>query len=324
MKDVAGRNSGIDLLRVVLMLAICMLHAVNYSGLRYGFENRFWGWGVAGFAFISGYYGVRFRLSKLIRLWMLALFCVCVPFAMISILEGRWNVRVFRRMLFGNWYLNAYTMLMLLSPLLNRGLDRLEEMGRAWVLPFVLLMFWSWGSEAYWVRECVPRVPGIGGQSFFTLFYAYVIAHWVRERDVFVDLCNDKGKLILGFLFCVCCMPVFGGANGFGALVFVMLLFRFFERLTLPKRCARIVNVIVPSIFAVYLLHTNAFGYKCLCRISFWVIDLGCPQYVAFASAAALVFGGCVCIDWMRRMALLPMRSFFVRIDASVDRRGCV
>lgn len=95
----AQRNPGIELFMCLLVYGICVYHAFPLGGYANGFESRMWTWCVPGFAFISGFFGVKFRPSKVIRLYVMASICFILP----MILGGK-----FCSLLQGCWYLHAY------------------------------------------------------------------------------------------------------------------------------------------------------------------------------------------------------------------------
>lgn len=68
-----GRNASIELLRIIFMFGICLIHASSNSVFPRNVAQP----SVVGFIFISGYYGIRFRLSKILGLYAIAaLYCV--------------------------------------------------------------------------------------------------------------------------------------------------------------------------------------------------------------------------------------------------------
>ena len=111
------RNPGIDVFRCILIYAICAYHAFFCCGHANGCESRLWTWAVPGFAFISGYYGVRFSWRKILKLWLAAILCAVVPYGLGRLGCGRSMGYI--ELLYGNWYLIAYTLLILLSPFIN-------------------------------------------------------------------------------------------------------------------------------------------------------------------------------------------------------------
>ena len=67
------RNIGLDLFRIVMMFGICLIHASAQGEYRSARLANIASPSVVGFAMISGYFGLRFAPSKLIRLYALAI-----------------------------------------------------------------------------------------------------------------------------------------------------------------------------------------------------------------------------------------------------------
>ena len=76
------REESIEAFRVLLMLGICLLHV---CGTQCGHPTQWLAnmlyWCVPGFVFISGWFGMRFSLKKIIRLYGLALYAALIAYA---------------------------------------------------------------------------------------------------------------------------------------------------------------------------------------------------------------------------------------------------
>ena len=80
MPEEKKRNVGIELFRIVMMLGIVMTHTCEQSVFSNVYLHRLAKTSVVGFAMISGYFGIRFAPSKLIRLYALAIgYCFLIP-----------------------------------------------------------------------------------------------------------------------------------------------------------------------------------------------------------------------------------------------------
>jgi len=277
------RNLGVELLRCLAMLSVCVGHAVKMTGYGTGCEGRLFAWDVVTFAFISGYYGIRLRLRRLVELWALAAVAVAVPAAL-----SDWGH--YKEFLFSNWFLNAYTILMLFSPVLNLAIRHWNDDGRrlSVLLPALALMTWAWMGEAYGFREFVPRVPGFGRQSAWALIFIYLGAHAVRESGLFDRFRPRHWGVALLVL-----MPLnalVGATTSLVTFLTAVSLFALFSRLRLSDRLGRLVTFVVPSLFSVYLLHTNAVGYRWMVAFIERGMDLGLPRWPAMALGGGVYF----------------------------------
>lgn len=270
------RNLGVELLRCLAMLSVCVGHAVKMTGYGTGCEGRLFAWDVVTFAFISGYYGIRLRAWRLVELWTLAAAVTLVPAALSD--WGNWKT-----FLFSNWFLNAYTILMLFSPVLNLAVRHWNDGGRrlSVLLPVLALMTWSWMGEAYGFREFVPRVSGFGRQSAWALIYIYLGACAVRELGALNALRPWQWALALCVL-----MPfnaLVGANTSLVTFLTAVALFALFSRLAVPRSLGRLVVWTVPSLFSVYLIHTNAVGYGWMTALVKWCQAQGLSRWPAMA-----------------------------------------
>ena len=319
------RNAGIELFRVLCMVAICTQHAVHFSGTAYGCESRFWSFGVVGFAFISGWFGVSLRLSRILSLWCVALSSVAISTAF-AVAEG-WSDRgfteIYKEFLFTNWYLNGYTILLLLSPILNGAIEYLRSADRVQrsltVMGMAVLVAWSWASEQWGIREFVPNVPGNGSHSFMALIYIYLFA---RVLNVSGRLKRMPFSVLIGC--CVVCAimnPFVGGYTSVCTWGLTVGLFVCFERMVVPGWIFKGVSVLVPSLFAVYLIHTNWFVFGLIHDFAGAHV-LGRPlQYAVYLLIAGMLFCASVVLDVPRRLVLMVGIDRRKRMLEAFDRR---
>ena len=70
----SGRNYGIELYRVLLVFGICVLHSISQGIYKFTWAQNALLFCVDGFMFITGYYGVSFKPSKILKLYGIALY----------------------------------------------------------------------------------------------------------------------------------------------------------------------------------------------------------------------------------------------------------
>ena len=308
-KPLGKRNVGIDLFRCLCIYGICAYHAFFTGNFANGFESRVWTWAVPGFAFISGYYGVTLRLSKLVRLWVMASICFILPVA----LGGR-----FLELLFINWYLLAYTILMLLSPILNVGLDGLVKKDVRLAGGGVLILaIWSWLSEFVWTRNYVPHANGLGALSFYSVLVAYVFGFIYRSHPEMGEHVRWWWAILL-----IPLCAVLGHYTSPVTLLFVLVLFRCFERLQFGACTSKVIQAIASSGFAVYVLHANWQVLPIMNDLSrSLIVDCHLPRYIGLMVSAAAIFGVCVIIYHVGRLLLLPINGLYRYILNWLDRK---
>lgn len=154
------RNLNIEALRVYMMLLIVILHItgsyLDNDGIRQS-GGLAMGWllgyrsftflGVSTFAFISGFYGVKFHLGKFLAMEVMAVtYGALVLLAVYASTGGisSWSVR---SLLFpissGHlWYFSGYMILMVIAPLLNEGINALSKAAFSKILlTFMVLIY---------------------------------------------------------------------------------------------------------------------------------------------------------------------------------------
>ena len=176
------RNGNIELLRFLLMIGICVwhtfVHGFGYAKIAYGediqipFARLFIMClmvpAVDSFMYISGYYGIRFTISKLIHFWILGVttvigcsyfFQVQHPVAYIfPMSSGVW------------WFMKCYLLIMVVSPIIEKGLENLRLATQIKILLLLLLM------------NSVIKMLNFqsGGSDFVSLLIIYFIGRFVR------------------------------------------------------------------------------------------------------------------------------------------------
>ena len=84
------RNASLELFRIVMMLGICWLHCSQQGGL---FQETRWIYRdmrpcVVGFVFLTGYFGMSFKLSKAFKLTGVCLWCALISVLLRNIAVG--------------------------------------------------------------------------------------------------------------------------------------------------------------------------------------------------------------------------------------------
>lgn len=154
------RNTNIEILRFVLMCFIffwhVLVHGYNLKMLgaeSYQYGGNFWLTGLLltlfvpatyCFVFISGYYGIRFKVSRLINL-LLWCMIVSVSVKCYDIYQGgSSNVVDFLESMLPItsdkwWFMTDYVMLYILSPILNPGFDCLSKKSKVYLLALLFI-----------------------------------------------------------------------------------------------------------------------------------------------------------------------------------------
>lgn len=320
--NTSRRSVGLDLFRIIMMFGICLIHSCGQGAYKNDMLHNMALPCVVGFAMLSGYFGLRFTPSKLLRLYAMAIgYCFVIPIigqsygddgylkSVISTWGAPWRY----------WYLHAYAALLCLSPAL-----RTKKLGR--FQPFWGVVF-VWGFLTIYnsFSEVIPRAAGFGSHSFVTLLGVYLFARIAKEQCWFeripfvaAIISSIISLLILAFV------PGSGAYNSPIALILSFSLVAMFSRIKTMGKVDALVVFLAPSMFGVYLLHC-AIVFPCVSPDCYGLINWlesfhigrGMPFMLLYFVVALEVFVVSLCFELIRRAVLYSART---RINALFDR----
>ena len=272
---IKGRDSNIELLRIVCMLFILIhhfiIHALYPDLLVRGGEidgyriaciliNGFVYVGVNCFILISGYYGIKFRFRSLFNLY-----CICVFFALVTTLMKTGVADVpFDRSLFYSillpfshsdwWFIKCYVALFLFSPVLNKAAQDLSrnEFATTVVLMTVLNIYLGY----YWHQH------NIDGYNFVHFIYVYFIGAFLKRFPL--KKLDRKRSMIL-YLSCALLWSLFSvlslrwrvphwGPFFYNNPLVILAAIGLFVFMTKLEVRSRSINIIATSVLAAYLI----------------------------------------------------------------------
>lgn len=319
------RDARVELFRCVSMFGIVLIHALGQGGYAgdHRFLIRLFTPCVVGFIFISGYFGIKFSVRRVVKLIGIGLGSAITITAAYHVLwmhetdfcalcRHTWKYMQYA------WFLWMYIALMVVAPLVEPMFEKLRVRGTrmmiAELLPLLIMIFgWSYcATKVPKAMSFTPNVVGFGGFGVLTFFGVYCAA----RATSFMQMENVKTKwLVLAALFCVpfVCLG-FSHYHSPFALVLAGSCFYLFKRIPeerLEARFCKAVLMLSPSLFPVYLLHNNAAGLTWLAQMEDKLIGECAWEYHAACIVVAIcVFAGCILLDIPRRMIVgLAMRS---------------
>lgn len=293
-----NRNSNIELLRMICMFVIILHHSVLYGGaleqpasINLIIANLFYIGGKFGancFMAISAYFLIdsKFKVQKVISVWKHTFFYGLTFFLLNTILHfkavgvGDILEVVFPISYKAYWYVTAYVAIILLSPFINKLINRLIEKQYKYLI-FVLLILVTLPVTF------LPKAKPYYDESHVLLFVLiYFIIGFYKKGYIK----NSKG-LSIGFIII-----------GFSWLIFsslaIILLGAFLENSTIihystfwmngeslpmimaaigvtifvlehPSRSNKYINSCAKGSFDIYLFHMNHFVYEWLWSVAF-------------------------------------------------------
>lgn len=289
------RDLGIEVLRCMLMLGVCLVHTLAAGiDVTERFSSLAWmrglvGCSVDGFVFISGYYGIRFSWKKILMLYAVAIFYSTItgdPKAVAG----------------GFWFLHAYAALTVIAPILNVSGG----------LPFLALIFgYGWVANLVHVRPFhLPLANLLGSHTWITLVGVYVAARMYRERELEKKLTMKACLLAIPTLAALNGVQYgyLGGYNSPFCLGLAVAVFTVFKKFRFDadrfQRLAVCVTWVVPSLFPIYIIHQMPLGCDLIRRIGECRGDFPLPDVVVGLCFDVGVFVVCLGIDSVRRLAV--------------------
>lgn len=312
---------------MALMFGICFLHSITMCGHVTVWAANILLSCVNGFVFITGWYGLRFRPSKLIRLYATAFFSGVVLLAA-NLWLGDYVLgtdKAALKRLYGffldHWFLNAYAFMMLLVPLVDAAFAYLPRRVLWAVLaPFGLLAFgWSFGNDLPVLGLLLPGTAGLGSYTGLSLLATYTAARLCRMVDVGRFFTWRRALMALVVLWFCTGIGMGEYASPF-AVALAATCFLVFTRVPWPGWMGRVAVFLGPSMFTVYLLHSNRLGFDLMTRLEErWADIQGWPLPMVYFSVAAIVFCVCVALDLPRRLAVWGTRGLWSPLLAWLD-----
>lgn len=332
------RNYGIDLLRIVSMFMIVVGHICYQGGIIGASKNSTAFWlveimcfcAVNCYGFISGYVGVKSNSNKynrFIELWLRTVFyCLTITLIMSIVVHGDivrrdWLAAVTPILSGEYWYLTAYFVVVLFSPILNFTINHMDRnKARITVLLFIVVF---------------TILPLFKNGDVFKMTYGYS-GWWLMILYFIGGYCSKYAvlkKLNKSFSFLLYVLPSMlawgltvllkvgtSSANPFGRAnavayfsIFMFLaavgLVSLFEKMEFKNRAKAIIKIMSPHAFSVYLIHANPLIIKYCIEGSFvWISSIPFPAALFFTIIASLlVYLGCTLID-------IPVGLFFLKI----------
>ena len=316
IKQKKQRDARLDLLRCMMMLGVCLLHSLNQYDADHWRYGSMWYWCVDGFVFISGWFGISFRLSKIVRLYSVAIWCAFVVRIVGGAQYGVVNT------IQSYWFLHAYVFMMLLAPVIDSAIEYASTQGKmffaATFMPFLLLVFgWSYLAN-FDLFKIVPHTPGLGASTGLSLLGIYAMARICKKTNAFLSL-HVSNLFLSCSVLVIFALGVFNCnlINSPTTLLLTTLI--FVASLKFPMMHGRLWRVLAPSMFSVYLLHTNGFVFGKIRYCVDGLVETGCPRFAAFILLAIAIFLVCIGVDMLRRSVLRVFARVVDAVCAKID-----
>ena len=277
------RQSNIELLRIVSMFFIVLEHILimgtdfftNPVGNQLVVANSIIGFtyiGVNCFILITGYFGADFSWKRLLSIYLICLFYEVVGFFVAyGHGDAEWNTTTLSYMLFplshsNIWFIRCYVILLLLLPILNAGLERLDKKQYLYVLLLltILNLYFGWFHKQ-------PNFSG-DGYNASQMVYLYVIGGYLNRYVDWEKIRSYRKYMLIGWVI----MAVLWGVaqninelvhtiphwNGWAynnpvVLTSAIVLFAYFRCIKIPQ--SKAINLFGATMLGVFLIHMNRY-----------------------------------------------------------------
>ncbi|MBR5828059.1 MAG: acyltransferase [Paludibacteraceae bacterium] len=280
----AQRNSSIELLRIVCMLMVMLLHFNNHCanpGLL-GFPTQLTGQYTMGyliecfcivavncFVLISGYFGIRLKISSVLRFYLQCMLIQVVAYLIyigLSSATLQAQPLLDALLVFSKgqcWFIVSYLCLMLVSPLLNAAVDALskKQLLSSILLMGICVLYFGWYHDIEPTRD---------GYSFVFFVFLYLIGRYMGQHISHDWIRHHRWQMGIGYIV--------GSLLLFGLLmlryhhgVVIRNVFHYDHPLVVINACFlllmflsfdfsnKTVNWIAGSVFAAYLFQENIY-----------------------------------------------------------------
>jgi len=274
----AVRSSNFEALRIVCMLFIIAGHLIMWHDFKSEYVGRIVSCGIRPlfvvavdcFVLISGWFGINFKLKKILSLngtltfWTFAL-CAFAFFVGIHTINVRSDVLMLFPLLTRKyWFITVYVALCLLAPYLNIFVSALsKEDFKKLLITCVCLFVFLPTLAAVFNFEALTLDSGYGIVNFVVL---YLLGRYMRLYEA------PQRPAIVYFMFYIALMTICGifqltyskilgfefttlySYDTFFVFFGAVFLFCAFSRLNFTNKY---INLLATSCFAVYIIHIH-------------------------------------------------------------------
>jgi surface polysaccharide O-acyltransferase-like enzyme len=272
-----------ELLRIITMLMIMIQHAnfkvigiplsvdimtMPISSFMRFFMQSLCFIGVNVFVMLSGWYGILFRVERLLGFIFQVLFFSVLVYGVLF-LGGYAPMLPPKRWLFlltmqNYWFVVAYLLLYILSPVLNAFVEATSSK----TMKNVLLLLFACELLLGWMPSAYPSyISGFSPLHFFAL---YLLARYMKEFQPLWTQMN-KYRDIMVYLLVSLLISLAALISEMGGAKTSSYLYKYSSPLCIASALffilafskmsvqSKLVNIVATSCFAVYLVHDNPY-----------------------------------------------------------------
>ena len=335
------RNSSVELFRIIATLLVLLVHFTGWfvGGISDPFDTQLdlsFRIGqmlieslsivcVNCFLIISGWYGMKLKFSSIWKIYSI-IFFIYIPFQFVeTVLSGAFSFRallnnflVFTR---ESYFVQCYTMLLFLSPIIN---SFFEKYGKK-ALNYVLVL---WGIEVF--MEAIFDNKSLGFEDGYSVIHFIIIYMLARTAYMYKDhlLKPKRSYWIIAYFICaaiICIMHLCGYNHtwDYSNPVVVIESFCLFFPFLYKSFYNKWINWLAGSTFAVYIMHTCNPLLSLLWRVDEYLLNnLSYFKYLpSYFLLICLTFIVCVIYDKVRaKLTQNFMDRLYIKINNSISK----
>lgn len=304
--EAGKREQSIELLRIVLMTLIVFGHILGHGlggtiielGGRTVSLFPLYFYHVDAFVFISGYFGIHLKWKKFLLLIskMIVYSLVAISIAMLLKPDLKMSIseivhNVYPISACDWWFMSEYLFLMLLSPIINAGMEKLDKR-QATFLVGVLYLSWF---------RCTSVL----------LLFIYILGRYLRKYP-YMALEKHAGKVFICTIATFFFLDMIFRANGMYpeklynymspfAVVPAVAIFYIFKRMHIEWQG---IGVIASGVLAAYLITDHEFVRRVFCTTMSDVVSNKISLFLPVALCVVII---CSCVDNVVTRLLKPI-----------------
>jgi len=325
-----------ELLRVFAFLVISLMHGARSAyGHSVGFVaiNTIGNMGVTLFVLISGYFGIRLRVSKIVWLWTTTLFYSLFLFGVEYYLaeipgihDG--SAKAFVKQLYTAltpitsntwWFITSYIILMLLAPLFNKAADSMSKLQFQYLIAVLLFVY---SLSPTFLMHSLSDVPN--GKCTENMILAYFIGRYFAKMGIPRTIRNHATTIFLACVTIIFCInyfvfdPLFlAKDHSLFIIIGAICIFYFFGNISIQSATAgNIIRYMATYAFPFYLMNVFLVSHleHQFCSLSGWEYCKG--YFMMQAEILAISF----LIEFTRRLIMehlirKPSRYFDRKVE---------
>lgn len=312
------RQSNIELLRIIVMILIIITHLVVWGGLKTDninqdqmnssiLFNNLIRWHVNVFIIITGYFGIKSRLSCLKVIVMSIFYTWVLYFFECTFTDTKFSFTTILKSLFfithtKYWFVQSYILLIILAPFFNLLIKK--EIYKHLLIAFLFIDSWC----GFIHNETISN--GFGIIHFITM---YIIGRGIKLYDIKMDI-----KLLIVLFISICIfisiqtiyLKGLTSGNGYNnpfLIINAVIIFLIFKDKSISNKT---INFFANSSFAVYLIHDSDLGHYIIRMIMIYInyIAINIPSYIIYIIIAGFIIYIISCIiDKLMALIYIPI-----------------